>query len=301
MRTALRRLAPICLAAVAVVAGCGDDNDGGSPTSLDGESSTTATDTPGSTVARSTTSSALDSTDSTDSTSLPTVTTSGSVTTPAPPGATTTGATNAAGEPVTNPVPVGEPPCEEAALDAVAAPAEAHLWDDLSCVNGYAHAFLTFEDPAAASPEFVFVAGGDQWIVLVSGTQLDGDPALAGVPPEVLAAFQLVGPGGAGTGALPPPPGDGSPPPPTPPAVAVPCDGAALAAAAGYEPDVPLSAPVCVGDYARMQADVGDGLLIDHVFAAGPSGWRVLVSGFDLTSDPTLLALPADVRAGLGY
>ncbi len=296
MRTPLRRLAPICLAALVMVGACGDDDDGGSPTSLGGES-TTATDAPGSTAPRSTTSSASDAT---GTTSLPTVTTPGAVTTPAPPGATTTGAPNA-GDAVPNPVPVGEPPCDEAALDAVAAPAEVHVWDDLLCVNGYAHAFLTFEDPAAASPEFVFVAGGDQWIVLASGTQLDGDPALSGVPPEVLAAFQLVGPGGAGEDAQPPPPADGSPPPPTPPAVAVPCDAAALAAAAGYEPDVPLSAPVCVGDYARMQADVGDGLLVDQVFAASPSGWRVLVSGFDLASDPTVLALPAGVRSGLGY
>jgi hypothetical protein len=296
MRTPFRRLVLICLAALALAAGCGDDDDAGGPTSLAGAPTTTAASDPGSTAPRSTASSRS----STTATSLPTVTTPASVTTPAPSAETTTGATNASGDPAPNPVPVGEPPCEETALDAVAAPAEAHLWDDLLCVGGYAHAFLTFEDPAAMSPEFVFVAGGDQWIALASGPQLDGDPALAGVPPEALAAFQLVGPGGAGGDAQPPPPADGSPPP-TAPAVAVPCDAAALAIAAGYDADVPLSAPVCVGDYARLQADVGDGLTVDSVFAAGPSGWRVLVSGFDLANDPTVLALPADVRRGLGF
>ena len=300
MRIPVRLLVPICLATLAAVAGCGgDDDDAGGPTTLERAPSTTRADDPGTTTPRPTTSSASDTT---GATALPTVTTPGGVTaTTIAPSGGPTAATTAASDAAPNPMPAGEPPCEEAALDAVAAPAEPHLWDDLLCVGGYAHAFLTFEDPAAPSPEFVFVAGGEEWIVLVSGAQLDGDAALGGVPPDVLAAFQLVGPGAPGDDAQPPPPADGSPPPPTPPGVAVPCDAAVLAVAAGYEPDVPLSAPLCVGDYARMQADVGDGVVVDTVFAASPSGWRVLVSGFDVSSDPTVLALPADVRSGLGY
>ncbi len=201
-------------------------------------------------------------------------------------------------EPASSAVPPGvrpdrsAPPCTAEALDATAAPDEAHTWDDVLCVSGYAHAYLTYADPAVASSEVVFYAERGAWRELVRGAVLDGAPALAGVPADVLVAFQLA------------PPAE-SPPPPasvaTPPEAAAPCTPEALAAASvSVPPGTSLREWRCVAGYARARADLGSGTVLDMVFAAGPSGWRELASGAELTASPAVAALPPDVRAELG-
>lgn len=196
----------------------------------------------------------------------------------APPASTATTAST-----VPPPQPRGaEPPCTSEALDAAAGPASAHTWDDLVCVAGYAHAYLAGSDSSAPSPELVFLAEYGRWRELARGSELDGSPDLAGMPPEVLDAFQLVGPG-------------------TQPPDGAPCDVPSLAAATrSVEPGAALEDLRCAGTFARARAVLSGGQALDLLFGAGPAGWRELASAPDLAGTGAVDLVPSDLRAPLG-
>lgn len=196
----------------------------------------------------------------------------------APPASTAPAATT-----VPPPQPRGaEPPCTSEALDEAAGPAWAHTWDDVVCVAGYAHAYLAGADSSAPSPELVFLAEDGRWRELARGSELDGSPDLAGMPPEVLDAFQLVGPDA--------PPSDGAP-----------CDVLTLAAASrSVEPGAALEDLRCAGTFARARAVLPGGRALDLLFGAGPAGWRELASAPDLAGTGAVDLVPSDLRAPLG-
>lgn len=280
--------------AITACSGDGDDEPTAAPSSSRSEPTPEMTDAPATaavdpTVRRAETTTSVPTTvavpaSESESESEPVAPTATPASPPAPPPQEAPPASTApAASTVPPPQPRGaEPPCTSEALDAAAGPASAHTWDDLVCVAGYAHAYLAGSDSSAPSPELVFLAEDGRWRELARGSELDGSPDLAGMPPEVLEAFQLVGPG-----AQPP---DGAP-----------CDVLSLAAATrSVEPGAALDDLRCAGTFARARAVLSGGQALDLLFGVGPAGWRELASAPDLTGTGAVDLVPSDLREPLG-